>query len=492
MDLWSHPTSIQLRGCADRALADANAALALRRAKLQEASARGKGGAAASPQQAMSPALRRHSSGSQRSGSNVVRSGKKGDRVRVEPAGLESAATPAPQASSALKGMNVRALRQRARALGVDEDELAAAVEGNDPKRALISLIQAKETPPAPASAGEAASQIVGAEAGTSSALKGMSVRSLRQRARELGVPEAELTAAIEGADPHTELIKLIQEKTGSPTQVVGATAGSGKSQQTHAALETLPAMLRAALEEVEAVDTSDAGGDGAGGGVIIDKQLNRMKQTYIADLSAVLSQVEAALTDAPSGSTALPGPEDGDEVALDMPAASVGRVASLLEGMEREILHNLLLGPLLPAESLAAVSQTCRGLLDVVRSAEMQQYWAKHWVCSYPPPPPSSTAWCVPMCGPLLCVCVLTVPSRAGVVGRFCGGEPTVTNLQRAETCQSLPRPFSSVPTSKWRGAARAGTPQAQTWQHQLLLLLLDRATTQERCLRSLSKGRQ
>ena len=314
-----------------------------------------------------------------------MRSGKKGDRVRVEPAGLESAATPAPQAASALKGMNVRALRQRARALGVDEDELTAAIEGNDPKRALISLIQAKGAPTIPASAGEAASQTVNVDAATSSALKGMSVRVLRQRARELGVPEAELTAAVEGTDPHMELIRLIQEKTGSPPPVVDATAGSGKSQQEHAALETLPAMLRAALEEVEAVDTSDGGDDGSGGGIIIGKQLNRMKQTYIADLSAVLSQVEAALADAPSGASVMPS-EDGDKVALDMPAASGGRVLSLLEGMEREILHNLLLGPLLPAESLAAVSQTCRGLLDVVRSAEMQQYWARHWVCSCPP----------------------------------------------------------------------------------------------------------
>ena len=61
------------------------------------------------------------------------------------------------------------------------------------------------------------ATQTGGAEQGASSALKGMSVRSLRQRARELGVPESELTVAVEGNDPKQQLIKLIQANTGHP-----------------------------------------------------------------------------------------------------------------------------------------------------------------------------------------------------------------------------------------------------------------------------------
>lgn len=390
MDLWSHPTSIKLRVCADKALADANAALALRQAKLQDASARGRSGTTTGPQQPATPTNRRRASGSQRSGSAVVRSGKKGDKVRVEPSGLESPATPAPQAPSALKGMNVRALRQRARTLGVAEDELTLAVEGNDPKRVLIGLIQAKEAVVAPASVSNQALQTGGAEPPASSALKGMSVRSLRQRARELGIPEAELAAAIEGNEPKKELIKLVQAK--DPSTAEGdVAAGTGKDQKADTAFDTLPTVLRAALQEVEAVDTvgdGNAENGGAGGGAIIAKQLNRMKQTYIADLSAVLSQVEAALMDSPSGATVVPSVETTDntsnctdDTTVDMPASSRGRVISLLEGMEREILHNLLLGPLLPAQSLAAIGQTCRGLLEVVRSAEMQQYWAKHWV---------------------------------------------------------------------------------------------------------------
>ncbi len=317
-----------------------------------------------------------------------MRSGKKGDKVRVEPSGLEAAESPAPQAPSALKGMNVRALRQRARTLEIDEDELTLAVEGNDPKRVLIGLIQAKEAAAGPAPAGDQAPQTGGAEPAISSALKGMSVRSLRHRARELGIPEAELTAAVEGNDPKKELIKLIQAKDG-PCADGTAAAGPGKNQQADTVLDTLPAMLRAALEELEAVDTVGVG-DRENGGTIVAKQLNRMKQTYIADMSAVLSQVEAVLADPLSGLKAVPGPgssgsasKSAGEVTADMPAPSSGRVVSLLEGMEREILHNLLLGPLLPAESLAAISQTCRGLLEVVRSAEMQQYWAKHWVRS-------------------------------------------------------------------------------------------------------------
>eukprot|EP01043_Picozoa_sp_COSAG02_P053124 COSAG02_NODE_5824_length_4012_cov_59.380199_2_plen_399_part_00 len=385
MDLWSHPIATKLRDCADQALTDANAALALRKAKLQEGGGQGKGGATTGPHQPATPTNRRRASGSQRSGSTVVRSGKKGDKVRVEPSGLALAAaeSPAPQAPSALKGMNVRALRQRARTLGIDEDQLTLAVEGNDPKRVLIGLIQAKEAAAGPASTGDQASQTGGAEPATSSALKGMSVRSLRQRARELGIAEAELTAAVEGNDPKQELIKLIQAKDGN------ASAGPGMNKQADTALDTLPTKLRAALEELEAVDTVGVG-DGESGGTIVAKQLNRMKQTYIADMSAVLSQVEAVLADPQSGLTAALGAgpsgsasQSAGEMTADNPAPSRGRVVSLLEGMEREILHNLLLGPLLPAESLAAISQTCRGLLEVVRSAEMQQYWAKHWVRS-------------------------------------------------------------------------------------------------------------
>lgn len=410
MDLWSHPTSIKLRECADASLAAANAALAARRAKLQEG---GKGGATTSLQQPATPTNRRRASGSQRSGSKVVRSGKKGDKVRVEPAEDESPAAPAPQAPSALKGMNVRALRQRARSLGIDEEELTAAVEGNDPKRVLIGLIQAKELSATQPVLAEPAQQTGGTEPAASSALKGMSVRSLRQRARGLGVEEADLIAAIEGDSPKTELIKLILAKEGPSTRVA-ATADPAASLHT-TGLDTLPAMLRTALEEVEAVDTSggDSGADsGAAGGAIIGKQLNRMKQTYVADLSAVLSQVEAALVDPPSATAVLLYNQSGGS-ALDCKVTEAeGRAVSLLEGMEREILHNLLLGPLLPAESLAAISQTCRGLLSVVRSAEMQQYWTKHWVRLHPFQHHPFCSLCSSMRFRLIFQCALVQPS--------------------------------------------------------------------------------
>ena len=93
MDLWSHPASTKLRESADASLAAANAALAARLAKLQQQQQQqqskggrrgGKdGGPTASPQPT-TPAKSRRASGSQRSGSKVVRSGKKGDKVRVE------------------------------------------------------------------------------------------------------------------------------------------------------------------------------------------------------------------------------------------------------------------------------------------------------------------------------------------------------------------------------------------------------------------------
>lgn len=61
----------------------------------------------------------------------------------------------------------------------MDEEEITTAVEGNDPKKALISLIHAKE---GPGTAEPGLSAGGGAEPGqVSAALKGMSVRSLRQ-----------------------------------------------------------------------------------------------------------------------------------------------------------------------------------------------------------------------------------------------------------------------------------------------------------------------
>lgn len=381
MDLWSHPTSAKLRESADASLAAAQAALAARQAKLQGEAAGAKG----APQSPSTPAAKAQAkprgSGHTRAGSRVVRNPHTGDKVRVQPRGDDAAepAAPAPQVSAALKGMNVRGLRQRARTLGVDEEEITTAVEGNDPKKALISIIQGKEGPgsgaePAASAGGGAAAPAV------SAALKGMSVRSLRQRARELGVEEAALTAAIEGADPHNALIKLIQAKmtpAGGDSKEAGG--DSNEAAETGDALDTLPAMLRAALEAVEAVETGDSGSSEAGG-VIIGKQLNRMKQTYIADLSAALAHVEGAI-DAPFGST----PRSADDECGEA-AAETGRVVSLLEGMERELLQDLLLGPL-PVAALAAVSQACKGLLAEVRSPEMQSHWNTHWVSRWWPP---------------------------------------------------------------------------------------------------------
>jgi hypothetical protein len=375
MDLWSHPTAAKLRESADTSLTVATAALAARQAKLQGKSARAHQSGSPATSASAAGAKAKHGSGHTRSGSQFVRNAHTGDKIRIQLRGAadDELASPAPQ-FSALKGMNVRGLRQQARTLGVDEENITTAVEGSEPKKALISLIQiiqAKE------GLGSLAEPTAAGDGVVSAALKDMSVRSLLIRGRKLGLNEAVLTATVEGANPHSALSNLIQAM-GAPAGCEQTAAG-GISKQAPGVdpLDTLPAMLRAALGAVAAVETP--GGDEISGrGGIIGKQLNRMKQTYLADLSAALVQVEGAL-DGPSAiavakSTITDG-ESGDAAG----AESGGREVSPLENMKRELLQDLLLGPL-PVATLAAVSQTCKGLLVEVRSPEMQNYWKAHW----------------------------------------------------------------------------------------------------------------
>lgn len=60
---------------------------------------------------------------------------------------------------------------------------------------------------------------------------------------------EAALTAAIEGSDPQNALIKLIQGKETPAGGEQAAAGGDTKEATDGGSLDTLPAMLRAALE---------------------------------------------------------------------------------------------------------------------------------------------------------------------------------------------------------------------------------------------------
>ena len=174
--------------------------------------------------------------------------------------------------------MNLRALRQKARAFGIGEALLEAAVEGENPKKALIALIEAEggvEAPPAPANE----------------------------------------------EDDGVETSKASPDKTKAAAEPPCAATG----------LASLPTALMEALYAVEAVsiavETGDQARDEGEGedededkdkeseqvGVPIATQLGRLKQTYIADLTAALKNVELAIAaDEEAAASSTKGKQSG------------------------------------------------------------------------------------------------------------------------------------------------------------------------------------
>ena len=91
------------------------------------------------------------------------------------------AAAPAPGPAEQLQRLTVKELRQRCASTGVDPKQMELALESDDPKSALISLIQqhapAAVAAPAPAKAGEAA-QAKGLDKVTDGFAKGQEVKA--------------------------------------------------------------------------------------------------------------------------------------------------------------------------------------------------------------------------------------------------------------------------------------------------------------------------
>jgi hypothetical protein len=288
-----------------------------------------------------------------------------------------STAAAAPLPASALQKMGVRALRQRARDLGADEDELSEVVEGDSPKRGLITMIEALSSAPAAAAAA----------AGTEPQLE----------------PQPPVTADAE-PEPEPELQPQPQpqpqlESKPEPKPLVdGPSAIHSPTTSWRTArlvdqptpealrrsLEVLPPRLLAALQEVESVDVEVSSHASRSSGCT--KGLRQLKQTYIADLLATLSQVEEALLSIEAMShyrpaDASPSSVGADGTALDATENGKGEVrpVSLLEGMAAELLQDRVL-PSLSAVDLARLGQSCCTLLRLVRSAELSAVWEAHY----------------------------------------------------------------------------------------------------------------
>jgi sRNA-binding protein len=94
--------------------------------------------------------------------------------------------------------LNVGQLRQRAASVGVDAAAIEHARDSDDPKAAIIALIEAVPPPPAPVKAAE---------------LQVMTVGQLRKRASESGVDAAAVEIARDSDDPKAGIIALIVAK---------------------------------------------------------------------------------------------------------------------------------------------------------------------------------------------------------------------------------------------------------------------------------------
>eukprot|EP01047_Picozoa_sp_COSAG01_P028404 COSAG01_NODE_1906_length_8932_cov_6.105263_7_plen_1049_part_00 len=116
-----------------------------------------------------------------------------------------AAARPKPSGTSALAselaGLKLGSLSQRAKAAGVDEHAVLDALDADDAKAALIALILARSTAPAPDPLEELRAE-----------LSELRLGALSKRAREAGASEEQVMAAQDTDEPKESLIALILE----------------------------------------------------------------------------------------------------------------------------------------------------------------------------------------------------------------------------------------------------------------------------------------
>ena len=113
-----------------------------------------------------------------------------------------------------LEGLRLTALQRRAAAEGVGEEQLAAAVDSDDPKAELIALLLDSHA----AAAGAADVRV----AALRRELEGLKMTALQRRASAEGHSEEALEGAVDCENPRAALIELLA--AGPP--LVAAAAG--------------------------------------------------------------------------------------------------------------------------------------------------------------------------------------------------------------------------------------------------------------------------
>jgi hypothetical protein len=150
-----------------------------------------------------------------------------------------------------LRGMKMSALRTRARAAGVDEDEADEAGDGPSPAEAIVELIVAAELRGAVDEPAEDP-----AVTALRQELSGLRLKALKIRARELGVSDDALEAAEDEDDVNSAVTALC---------IDAKTAGEGEDQEQAALREELaPLKLKALKRRAREVGVSAAALDDA------------------------------------------------------------------------------------------------------------------------------------------------------------------------------------------------------------------------------------
>ena len=131
--------------------------------------------------------------------------------IQQQAANADSGASDAALLSE-LQGLRLKDLRKRAKDMGTTSEELEAAMDEDEPEKAVIGLILAmRETPPLHnlTSGAEDEQRLL-------TELQAMRLKDLRRRAKDIGVSADVLESAMDADEPEAAVIGMIvvQSKT--------------------------------------------------------------------------------------------------------------------------------------------------------------------------------------------------------------------------------------------------------------------------------------
>lgn len=118
---------------------------------------------------------------------------------------------------SELQGLRLKDLRKRANDAGIEAADLDAAMDADDPSKAVISVIvgNARSKVETAVDVGESEATVINKmpsqdKQSLEQELHGLPLKDLRQRARDMGVSSMSLENAMDAGDPAADVIRLV------------------------------------------------------------------------------------------------------------------------------------------------------------------------------------------------------------------------------------------------------------------------------------------